>query len=252
MTLDQAIILGVLFGSLGCFIWGRWRYDVVALMALLLVAVTGLVPANQVFSGFGHPAVITVAAVLVISQALTNSGVVDEIGKKLSLLQGRRVMQIAALTGLVASCSAFMNNIGALALFMPLALQLCQQENRPTSEVLMPLSFGSLLGGLVTLIGTPPNVIIANYRQELTGEPFGMFAFTPVGLGVALVGVAFISLIGWRLLPNRGMGAKPGTLFDITAYITEARVPEKSKLVGKELREVENLGKGDVSILALV
>ncbi|MEZ5584516.1 MAG: SLC13 family permease [Candidatus Competibacteraceae bacterium] len=166
------------------------------------------------------------------------------------MLSHRPVAQVAALTGLVAGCSAFMNNIGALALFMPLALQICQQDNRPTSEVLMPLSFGSLLGGLMTLIGTPPNVIIATYRQELTGEAFGMFAFTPVGLGVALVGVAFISLLGWRLLPNR-MGAKPGTLFDITAYITETRLPE-IKLVGKELREIEQLGKGDVSILALV
>jgi len=251
MTLDQALILIVLFGTLGLFIWGRWRYDVVALLALLAVAILGLVPSNLVFSGFGHPAVITVAAVLVISQALTNSGAVDKIGKKLAMLSHRPISQVAALTGLVACCSAFMNNIGALALFMPLALQMCQQDNRPTSEVLMPLSFGSLLGGLMTLIGTPPNVIIATYRQELTGESFGMFAFAPVGMGVALVGVAFISLIGWRLLPNR-MGAKPGTLFDITAYITETRLPEKSKLVGRELREIENIGKGDVSILALV
>ncbi len=253
MTADQIIIFLVLLGALGLFIWGRWRYDIVAVMALLVVAVTGLVPAEDAFAGFGHPAVITVATVLIISQALTNSGAVDTLGKQLSAIQDRPVLLVATLTGLVALCSAFMNNVGALALFMPIALQLCQRANRPASEILMPLSFGSLLGGLITLIGTPPNIVIATYRQKITGEPFGMFDFTPVGLGVALVGVTFISLIGWRLLPtSRLSNTKEGTMFDINAYITEARLPEKSKLVGKALRELEKLGKGDVAILAMV
>lgn len=253
MTADQIIIFAVLFGALGLFIWGRWRYDIVAVMALLVVAVTGLVPAEDAFAGFGHPAVITVATVLIISQALTNSGAVDTLGKQLSAIQDRPVLLVATLTGMVALCSGFMNNVGALALFMPIALQLCQKANRPASEILMPLSFGSLLGGLITLIGTPPNIVIATYRQKLIGEPFGMFEFTPVGLGVALVGVTFISLVGWRLLPtSRLTNTKEGTMFDINAYITEARLPEKSKLVGKALRELEKLGKGDVAILALV
>ncbi len=253
MTADQMIIFAVLVGALGLFIWGRWRYDIVAVLALLVVAITGLVPAEDAFAGFGHPAVITVATVLIISQALTNSGAVDTLGKQLSTIQDRPVLLVATLTGMTALCSGFMNNVGALALFMPIALQLCQKANRPASEILMPLSFASLLGGLITLIGTPPNILIATYRQKITGEPFSMFDFTPVGLGVALVGVTFISLVGWRLLPtSRLTNAKEGTMFDINAYITEVRLPEKSKLVGKALRELEKLGKGDVAILALV
>ncbi len=253
MTTDQMIILTVLIGALGLFIWGRWRYDIVALLALMVVAVTGLIQKDQVFMGFGHPAVITVAAVLILSQALTSSGAVEVLGKRLTPLQGRPILMIAALAALVGICSTIMNNVGALALFMPLALQMCRKSNRSPSEVLMPLSFASLLGGLITLIGTPPNIIIASYREHLTGEAFRMFDFSPVGLGVAIVGVVFISLVGWRLLPaSRKAGAEPHRLFEIGAYITEARMPENAKLVGKSLRELEKIGKGDVSVLALV
>ena len=252
MTTDQIIIFAVLFGALGLFIWGRWRYDVVALLALLVVAIAGIVPPNQVFDGFGHPAVITVATVLIISQALTNSGAVEVLGKHLGTLQDHPTLQIVTLTGLVGIFSAFMNNVGALALFMPLALQVCQKSRRPPSELLMPLSFSSLLGGLITLIGTPPNIIIATYRQQLSDEPFSMFDFTPVGLGVAVVGVTFISLLGWRLLPTHRKSGATSKLFEIDAYITEARLPENTKLVGKALRDLEKLGENDVAILALL
>ena len=253
MTADQLIIFAVLFGALALFIWGRWRYDVVALLALMVVAITGLIPANEVFEGFGHPAVITVAAVLILSQAVSNSGAIDVMGKRLTAMHERPVLQVATLSGLVALCSGFMNNVGALALVMPLALQVCHKSGRPVSEVLMPLSFSSLLGGLISLVGTPPNVIIATYREQITGEAFSMFAFTPVGLGVTIVGVAFISLIGWRLLPApRRTGTAPNRLFEIDAYMMETRLPEGSKLVGKALRDLEKLGEGDVVILALV
>lgn len=253
MTADQILVVAVLLSALGLFIWGRWRYDIVAMSAMLVVAIAGLIPPAQAFAGFGHPAVITVATVMIISQALTNSGAVDTLGKQLNAIQNRPVLLVAVLTAIVTFCSAFMNNVGALALFMPVALQLCHKAKRSPSEILMPLSFSSLLGGLITLIGTPPNIVIATYRERLTGEPFGMFDFTPVGLGVAIVGVTFISLMGWRLLPSaRRTSAKEGKLFDIDAYITETRLPEKSKLVGKALRELEKLGKGDVAILALV
>ncbi len=252
MTHEQMLVLAVLACALGLFIWGRWRYDVVALMALLTLALAELVPADQMFSGFGHPAVVTVAAVLIISRALSNSGAVDGIGKALTGLNDYPMFQVAALTGLVGASSAFMNNVGALALFMPVALQTCQKAKRPASEILMPLSFGSLLGGLVTLIGTPPNVIIAIYRQDLSGEPFGMFDFTPVGLGVALVGGTFIALVGWRLVPGRTGGATLDRLFEIDDYIIETQLPEGNKLVGKALGNLEKTGEGDVAILALV
>jgi di/tricarboxylate transporter len=250
---DQLIVFTVLIVALGLFIWGRWRYDVVALTALVVLVLTGLVPEEKAFSGFGHPAVITVAAILILSQALTSSGAVEVLGKRLLAFQDKPVLQIAALTSLVAVSSAVMNNVGALALFMPLALQLCRRSQRSPSEVLMPLSFASLLGGLLTLIGTPPNIIIASYREHVQSEPFRMFDFAPVGLGVALVGVIFISLIGWRLLPRTPKGGnEPHALFEINAYITETRLPENAKLVGKALRELERIGKGDVAILALV
>lgn len=253
MTVDQIIVLLVLCATLVLFVWGRWRYDVVALLALLTLTLLELIPAGKAFAGFSHPAVITVIAVLIISQALSDSGAVEVIGKRLNVVQNRPTLQVATLAGLVGFCSAFMNNVGALALFMPLALQLCQKSGRPAAEVLMPMSFASLLGGLVTLIGTPPNVIIALYRQKVSGEPFSMFDFTPVGLGVALVGVTFIALIGWRLLPApRHKSAEQGKLFEIDAYITETTLPETAKLVGKPLRELEKAGEGDVAILALV
>jgi len=252
MTTEQFIACLVLVVALVLFAWGRWRYDVVALMALLVVTLTGIVPYREAFLGFSHPAVVTVAAVFVISEALKNSGVVEVVGKYLHPVQRRPVLLVAALTALVALSSAFMNNVGALALFMPLALQICQRTGRPTSEVLMPLSFASLLGGLVTLIGTPPNVIIATYRQQFSGEPFGMFDFTPVGLGVALVGVIYIALLGWRLLPHNTSGGDSSKLFEIDAYITETHLPEGNRLIGKALRDLERLGDGDVAILALV
>lgn len=254
MTVDQMIILTVLIGALALFIWGRWRYDLVAALALLVIALTELIPASQVFDGFGHPAVITVVAVLIISRALTDSGAVDAIGKALNTIDGQPTLQTAALTGMVALSSAFMNNVGALALFMPVALQVCRKSHRPASEVLMPLSFGSLLGGLITLIGTPPNVIIALYRQRIQGEPFSMFDFAPVGIGVALVGIIFIALIGWRLLPiGRQSGVTADKLFEIDDYIIETRIPENNKLlVGNRLSQLEKSGKGDIAILALV
>ncbi len=247
------VVLAVLGGALALFIWGRWRYDVVALMALMAVTLAGILPPEGVFAGFGHPAVITVAAVLILSHALSSSGAVEIVGKRLSGIGGRPALQTAALTGLVAFSSTFMNNVGALALFMPLALQLCGKSGRPASEVLMPLSFGSLLGGLVTLIGTPPNIIIALYRDQVSGEPFAMFDFAPVGLGVAAVGVIYISLLGWKLLPSRRQGGfAPDRLFEIDGYIIETRLPENSRLAGRPLRELERFGEGDVSILALV
>lgn len=246
-----AVIL-ILLAALILFVWGRWRYDVVALVALCAAAVSGIVPPREAFTGFSHPAVVTVAAVLVISRTLRNAGVIDLIAKGLAPLR-QPTLQVAGLTGLVALCSAFMNNVGALAVLMPVALQSAQRAQRAASEVLMPLSFGSLLGGLVTLIGTPPNLIIAEYRTELYGSPFAMFDFTPVGAGVAAAGVLFIALLGWRLLPRkRKTPAEGEKLFEIDQYIAEARLPAKSKYIGKPLREIEELAEGDVAIAGLV
>ena len=235
ITFDQIVVFVILLVTLALFVWGRWRYDIVSLGALLLVFVAGLVPAEQVFAGFGHPAVITVVAVLVLSRGLLNAGVVDTMSRYLTKVGSRLTVQVGTLTGIVVLCSAFMNNVGALALLMPVAIWISRQSGRSPSLLLMPLAFGSLIGGLITLIGTPPNIIIAAYRAETGLPPFGMFDFTPVGIGVALAGVIFISLVGWRLTPKRtGQGASE-ELFEIEDYISEVIVPENSKIVGQTI-----------------
>lgn len=247
---DQATIFLILLATLVLFVWGRWRYDLVAMGALLLVFVTGLIPADQLFLGFGHPAVITVAAVLVITRGLINAGAIDALSRQLSRVGTRPTAQVAALTAIVIMSSGFMNNVGALALLMPVAIWMSRRSGRSPSLLLMPLAFGSLVGGLVTLIGTPPNIIIAMFREE-TGKPaFGMFDFTPVGLGVALVGLLFIVLFGWRLTPRREGQASPDELFEIDSYISELLVPEDSKFVGQTVfhltSAMENEAEGTV------
>jgi di/tricarboxylate transporter len=252
MSIQQGIIFGTLLLTLVLLVTGRWRYDVVALLALMIVALTGLIPAERVFSGFSNPAVITVAAVLVISRGLQNSGVVDLIGERLLRLRGGMTVQLAALTGIVATLSAFMNNIGALALIMPVAIQVARRKAIPASAFLMPLAFASLLGGMTTLIGTPPNIIAASFRAQTGAPPFRMFDFTPVGLGVALAGLLFIVLIGWRLIPTRRGQVMANDLFEVEKYVTEVRLPKDSRLIGKPLPHINTLVDNGINVLGLV
>lgn len=251
MTWDQAYVFAVLAVTLGMFIWGRWRYDVVAVMALLAVVVAGVVPAGRAFEGFGHPAVITVAAVLVISRALQNSGMIGWVSRWLERIDVGPSAQVAVLGGLVVALSGFMNNVGALALLMPVAIQAAKRSGRPPGELLMPLSFGSLLGGLTTMVGTPPNIIIAAIRAD-AGTAFSMFDFTPVGLAAAIVGMAFIAIYGWRLIPIRAETGS-GDMFHIEGYTTEVLVPRKSGLSGTSLAAlVAHAGDGEISVLAII
>ncbi len=255
MTLTQALLFGILGATLVLFAWGRVRYDIVAVLALLATVLSGIVPAGLAFSGFGHPAVITVAAILVLSRAVRDSGIVEPAARYLRPLADRPHTQVLAITGLAAVCSAFMNNVGALAIILPIALQSADAAKRPPSQLLMPLSFGTLLGGLATLIGTPPNIIIASARMAETGQAFAMFDFAPVGIGVAVVGVLFVSFIGWRFLPTRDAGQAvedARSLFHIEDYITEVRLQEESPFVGRRLIDLEALGEGDVAVVALV
>jgi len=251
LTLEQGIVFAVLGATLGLFIWNRLRFDVVSMLALLAVAVAGLVPADNLFSGFGHPAVITVAAVLVISQGLVNGGVVDNIAKLLGKVGHRPTLQVLMLTAVVALCSGFINNVGALALLMPVAVWMSRESGRPPSLLLMPLAFGSLLGGTMTLIGTPPNIIIASYRE---GDGFGLFDFAPVGGAITLAGVAFITLVGWRLTPQRKNSDDGGKLFSVGDYVTELRVPGDSPFSGATLHKLLTRAETeqDVVVLALI
>ncbi len=252
MTVQQWIIFGTLLLTLILFVTGRLRYDVVALLALLTVVITGLVPVEQAFSGFSNPAVITVAAVLVLSKGLQNSGLVEVIGQALVRIQGGVTVQLLALTAIVAVLSAFMNNVGALALLLPVALQISARKNIPASSMLMPLAFASLLGGMTTLIGTPPNIIASSFREQSSGSPFLMFDFSLVGVGVAVVGILYIALVGWRLIPlrrNKTSGEQP---FEIEKYVTEVRVPGESSIVDRRLREINPLLKTQINIIGLV
>ncbi|MGY6629900.1 MAG: SLC13 family permease [Wenzhouxiangella sp.] len=253
MTLDQALAFLVLLVTLVLFIWGKYRYDIVAALALIAVSLLGLIDLNTAISGFGNPAVITVAAVLVISHALKNSGVVELIGEKLDPLTVHPVLHIGAMTLVVAIASGFMNNVGAMAVMLPVALASCARRDRSPAIVLMPLAFGSLLGGLMTMIGTPPNILIAQYRTEVMGESFGMFDYAWVGLPIALVGVLFVSVIGWRLLPKERRGKKsPDQLFEIDDYFTEVRITEDSSLVGLRYEEVQQELGEDVELYGQV
>ena len=228
MSAEQAIAFAVLGATLVGFVWGRWRYDLVAVCALIAVTLAGLVPAGAAFAGFAHPAVITVAAVLVISRALRNAGLVDLAVRLLAPLRGRPTVQLAAQSSIIALLSAFMNNVGAMALMLPVAPRNAYRDGYAPALVLMPLAFASLLGGLTTLIGTPPNIIIATFRAEHAGVPFSMFDYSPVGLVVALAGLVFVSLIGWRLIPSDRRGqSDPTKLFEIDNYVAEGQVVEE-------------------------
>ncbi len=252
MSPQQIFVLALLVVVLVLFAWGRWRHDVVALLAMFCVVAAGLVPANQALAGFGHPAVITVAAVLVISRALRNSGIVDLIAARLIPLTRSTFSHIASLTGTVTLASAFMNNVGALALMLPVTLSTAARRERSPSLLLMPLAFGSILGGLLTMIGTPPNVIIATFRAEVTGEPFRLFDFTPVGGAVVVVGLLYMALIGWRLIPQHRSASKQQQQFEIGDYIMELRATEDCKLIGKPLREIESLTADEVTPVGVI
>lgn len=251
MQLQQGLILAILVAMVALFLWGRWRHDMVALGALLACVLLGLVPAAGAFAGFGHPAVITVACVLVLSRALQASGAVDLVVRKVMPADAGPLLAIAALTGIGAVLSGFMNNVGALALLMPVALQVAAKQELPPGKVLMPLAFGSILGGMTTMVGTPPNLIVSGFRAESAGRSFTMFDFTPVGVAVAATGVIMVVLLGRRLVPARERSGVEE--FETGAYITEARVPEDSKAAGQRLREIEAaLEENGAQVLSLV
>lgn len=237
MSLDQLLLAGLLAGTLVLFGWGRFRHDVVAMAALLAAVALDLVPVKAAFSGFAHPAVITVAAVLVLSHALEASGAVDVLVRKVLPTGAGAYTSVGLVTGLGALLSAVMNNVGALALLMPVALQIAARLSIPPGRVLMPLAFGTILGGMTTLIGTPPNLIVSGFRADVGLGAFEMFDFTPVGVVVSLVGVAAVTL-GWKLVPRRE-GSDAG--FVLEGYLTELRIERGSELAGKRLTEADEV-----------
>ncbi|MGH1446689.1 MAG: SLC13 family permease [Cognatishimia sp.] len=251
MTQDQ-IILFTLFGVVfGLLLWGRFRYDLVAFCALIAGVLLGVIPEKEAFSGFGHPATLVVALVLVVSAGLVRSGAVFLITR--TLVDSSRSLggHITLMGGIGGVLSAFMNNVAALALLMPVDVQTARKAGRSPGLSLMPLSFATILGGMATLIGTPPNIIIATIREDSLGEPFKMFDFAPVGGITAIAGLVFVALVGWRLIPQREDAGR--NMSDITEYIAELTVPEDNKQIGKRLAELEEAAsKSDVALLGLI
>jgi di/tricarboxylate transporter len=252
MTTPQILAFAIIGAMMALFVWGRLRYDLVAVLALLAAIVAGIVPYDKAFSGFSDDIVIIVACALLVSAAVQRSGIVDTVLRPIAPYLTRPTAQVAVLAGAVALLSAFVKNIGALAMLMPVAFQLARKNNISVSLLLMPMAFAALLGGIVTLVGTSPNVIVARMREELLGTPFSMFDFTPVGAGLAIGGVIFLAF-GWRLLPaDRKGAASMNEAFNLEGYTTEVTIPEGSPLVGKTVGEVEKLSEGDVEVLTLM
>ncbi len=251
MINDQAVIFVILAGTISLFMWGRWRHDMVAMASLLACVFAGLVPVESAFVGLGHPAVITVACVLVLSAGLQATGAVDALIQRVLPKSAGMTQSIGALVVLGAILSGFMNNVGAMALLMPLAMQVSARLEVPPGRVLMPLSFGTILGGMTTLIGTPPNLIVAGFRAEIGMGGFAMFDFTPVGATVAGAGIVFAVLVGWRLVPSRE--AAGAATFDTGTYFTEVRVTPGAKAAGKTLYEVEStMEEADAQVVGMV
>lgn len=252
MNAEQSIAAGTVVLALALFAWGRWRHDLVALLVLLAGVVAGIVTPEAAFAGFGHPAVITVAAVLVISRGLEASGAVDHMSARLMPSGGPFILQLAVLCLLVAFLSAFMNNVGALALVMPVAIAAARKSGHGPGLLLMPIAFASMLGGMTTLIGTPPNVIVATYRGEASGTPFTLFDFMPVGGAVAAAGLVFIICVGWRLIPRRH-GDSAEEMFGIEEYVAEVALAEGSPLIGLSVAELDSaLAKHELEPLTLI
>ena len=254
VTVQQGLLFALIAVLFFFLIWGRYRYDLVAFAALLSASLLGLVPTEEIFSGFGHPAVIIIALVLIISRGLYLSGAIEMMSG--ALLDGARGIgrHIALMAGVSAALSAVMNNVAALALLMPVDLQAAEKAQRNPGLTLMPLSFASILGGMITLIGTPPNIVIATFRGEALGEPYSMFDFAPVGLVVAAVGIVYVALIGWRLIPlDRSAAKMPSSIEDLESYLVELRVPGAAGCIGQQLRELDGAADdAGVQILGLV
>ncbi|MEM9795594.1 MAG: SLC13 family permease [Pseudomonadota bacterium] len=254
MTTEQIILFALFGGVFGMLLWGRFRYDIVAFTALLLGVMLGVVPKEDAFSGFGHPATIVVALVLVVSAGLVRSGAVLVITRTLVDSSRGVFAHISIMGGIGAVLSAFMNNVAALALLMPVDMATAHKAERRPAATLMPLSFATILGGMITLIGTPPNIIIAGIRRDQLGESFSMFDFAPVGGVTALAGLIFVALVGWRLIPGVKEGAQGGAPEgEVACYVAELTLPEDHRMIGQTLSDFQDAADDSgVHIMGLI
>jgi di/tricarboxylate transporter len=249
---DQVILATTLVILMGLLIWGKWRYDAVTLICLAALVLLGIVPANDAFSGFGHPAVVTVALVLLISRGLQEAGMVSLAGNLISRYTLNENQYLIVIMVIAAFLSSFMNNIGAMALLLPITLSVCQKMDWNPSKFLMPLAFASILGGMNTVIGTPPNIIIAQYRQEYTGVAFNFFDYSFVGLAVSIIGILFIAAIGYRFVTVRENDGGTTRLIDLKNYLFEVKVRDDSNAIGMRLSEIKKISGPETEVLGVV
>ncbi len=251
--MKEYTVFMILIVTIILFISGRWRYDIVACCALITITLVGAIPFAHAFSGFSNPAVITVASVMVITQAIMSSGILNKLIVKIAPVTNQITIHILSLSIITALLSAFMNNVAALMLMMPIAIQTANNNNRSPSLLLMPIAFSSILGGLTTLIGTPANIIISSFRQETLGSPFSLFDFSPVGISVAVLGIAYIITLGWRFIPkNRVAPGKSTDKFHIQEYITEVRITEESAFIGKTVDDIETMTMAEFLLIGYI
>ncbi len=252
MTFEQSLAFAIIAGMMVLFVWGRLRYDLVAVLTLLVAVAAGIVPYNKAFAGFADDIIVIIASALVVSAAVARSGVIERMLRAFGSHLKSTGSQVIVLSGIVAVLSGFVKNIGALAMLMPVAFQLARRTKKPVSALLMPMAFAALLGGIVTLVGTSPNIIVARVREEIVGEPFKMFDFAPVGVGIAIAGLIFLAF-GWRLLPRGRKGAvSMEAAFNIEGYTTEVEIPEESPIAGKTVRALVEAGENEVEVISLM
>lgn len=251
MTHQQALAFGLVAVTIGLFIWGRFRYDLVSLGALFASVALGVTPAKKAFDGFSNELVVIIACALVVSAGFARSGVIESLLRPLTPRLKTAATQVPVFAAVTAILSMATKNVGALAILMPIALQTARRTKTSPSCLLMPMSFAALLGGLVTLVGTSPNIIVSQVRQDLFGKPFGMYDFTPVGLGLTALGVVFVSF-AYRLLPRRAPAETMGSAMANAPYVTEVEVPSEWPLEKRRIADLHSLGQGDVSVMALI
>jgi len=250
MTYDQIFLFSLFAVVFALLIWGRIRYDLVAFAALVIAVISGLVAPEESFSGFGHPAVVIIALVLIVSRGLLNSGAVELIAGLVLSSNRSLPLHIGIMSMIGAALSAVINNVAALALLMSLDIEAAEKAKRAAALSLMPLSFATILGGMITLIGTPPNIVIAQYRERALGEGYSMFDFAPVGLCVALAGIIFVALVGWRLIPKHERAARIRSGDDTGNFVAEAQVPGDSSSIGLRVSDLYPLAsEHDIAVL---
>jgi len=252
LNIDQLASFGIIGAVVVLLVWDRLRYDVVAVLALLVSVIVGLVPADDAFEGFADDIVIIIASALMVSAGIARSGIVDVVIRPIAGWLRTSSRQVLGLGTAVALLSAVMKNIGALAIFMPVASQLARRHGTKPHYLLMPMAFASLMGGLMTLVGTSPNLVVSRVREEIVGEPFGMFDYLPVGLGITIAGMLFLS-VGWRLLPATRQGSRSAEdAFSVEDYVSELQLGENSTYVGRTIADLEKLAPGEIRVVGIV